>query len=170
MEIDVSLFTTEEAAILERGALRLFGGTTRSSYDPLALPANEWQCAHIDVSYEQKEGAAQGTTIPVYNLCNNRIMLAPDGAYEAGFLCAYHDRVLLTKRLTPAQLTSINAKLAEGHQDSLVEGVIKTDAREIKRFPVKRFNGLRIHMSPQVPELARPILVNPEWEKVVLNG
>lgn len=165
----LDLLTTEDADILVRGSNRLFGGSfIRQVSDSLALPSNDFQCVHVEIDYVQKDDAAKGVTTAVYNRCMNSIN--EDGSY----LCPYHDRVLLSIKLSPADLAQINATLNARYQDDVVEGVIKTDKRELKRFPIKRVNGLRIHVSPHTPALKdkhghdREIAVSPEWEKVTL--
>lgn len=179
MHVVATLLTTEDAALLVRGVeTKLFSGPARSAFDPLALPLNDFQCVHVEIAYipkekiayTHKENAPKGVTVAAYDRCNNSINT--DGAY----LCPYHDRVLLTPRLSASDLAAINAKLGETYADDIADGVIKADKRELARYPVKRVNGLRIHLSPYAPTLKdatgndRVIVVNPDWEKVSLNG
>lgn len=153
------------------------GHKVEAQADPLALPLNEYQCCHVDIGYEQKEGAPKGVNVPTFLRCTNSIN---DGGN--GYLCPYHDRVLLTPKLSKADLANIlwydNDREVEGcrvRDWDIVEGIILQDRREMAKFPIKRHYGLRIHASPTPPPLkdksgkAKTIVVQPEWEKVNLN-
>jgi hypothetical protein len=160
------LLTKEDAEILVRGTSRLFSsGVPKPHSDQLGLPASEWACVHVEVSYEQSPDN-KGFSVPAYTRCTSSI--SDDGAY----LCPYHERTLLTKKLTINELASINfnlkEKVTEGftqRDHDIVEGILKADSRDIKTYPIKRLNGLRVSLCP-TPQAKGEVAVDPSWEQV----
>jgi hypothetical protein len=115
--------------------------------------------------------------------CQNNLPYDPVSGIRVGWLCGYHDKTVLSKKLTQEELAKINFDLYEREVDgwsafnrSIIEGVILTESREIPKWPIKVLNGLRIHQAPPVPPILdsktgkpRVIFLNPDWEKVNLN-
>ncbi len=159
------LLLTEDAEVLVRGAARPFASPiARPQADHMALPLNEWACVHVEVSYEQKADALKGVTVPVYTRCTNTI--DEDGAY----LCPYHDRVLMSRKLSIDQLKEINFdlrdRMVEGCSQrdwDIVEGIVLQDRRDIKAYPIRRLNGLRVSDCP-TPTVSKPVHIDPTWE------
>jgi hypothetical protein len=172
-----SLLTTEDAHVLDQGASRQFpSAPSRPVFDPLALPANEWACAHVDTTYVQREGAPKGITVPKHTRCL--------GSHNRGFLCNYHDRALLEPRLSKDEVAAIAFRLSDfeepngfsARDNQIVDGVLKTDRRELAKWPIRKVNGIRIHCCPSAPQIVdsrtgkpRVISIDPGWEKVNVN-
>jgi len=170
---EVSLLTSEDANLLVRGSGRLQDHAARQlkpESDPLGLPVNEWQCVHVETTYKQQDGAPKGVTIPQSFRCTHSID-------NGGFLCSYHDRHLLSIKLSPVDQAQFKLWYETHAADIVVDGVIKADQRELRNYTIQKRWGLKIHTCPTPPQLVnsktgktREIAVDPEWEKVELVG
>ena len=159
---EADLLTTDEGHILTRGASRPPAPVSKPTPSPFTLPLAS-QCIHVETKYD---GLSKLTT---YVRCHN------SHKREGGWLCAYHDRVLLDPYMSKADLAQIGWYLS----DRLIDGVrvkdheisqevIHQDQKAIQAYPVKRFNRLRVHLCPTPPMLS-PTPVDPSWETVDLE-
>lgn len=156
-----SLLTSEDVNVLLTGVERnlpfkpMVGGIKPEA---LALPENEYQCAHIDINWVQKDGAPKGVMTSDVVRCPN--------SHEDSWLCEYHERIINGhKKLSGQALAEVTAKLQETFADTQAKGIISHDAKAMAAYPIKRFNRLRVQLCPTPPPLG-PYEVKPEWEEI----
>lgn len=137
--------------------------------DCLDLPPDSSQCVHVNLYYRQVKGAPDGVTEAVYDRCFNTINEPGQLTGGKGFLCGYHDRLLLSPKVSEEFKQWFVEDQQRRYHEIVVEGVILHDCRQIRKYPIKRVWGLRIHDCPTPPKL-RDIKVESSWERVDLNG
>lgn len=158
---EASLLTTEDAHVLIVGVSRpQTHKVTKPPFDPLALPENKFQCVHTDVEREELEGD---------KVRFNAVRCVNSLSDTGGYLCGYHERRLLGRRLSKPEADKLAQSMNDLLYDEVPAGIIAHDTKAITAYPIKRLNGLRVQAAPAVPMIKANYIVRSDWEKVELN-